>query len=453
MALFLQADVFLQIRDEGVVLCREAVPVHHVLGVAEALALAWLGATGDYQSAAEACGECLPGGERWVARVIERYWTYLGDGPPRPLDPAWLSSLVASRPVFPLLPMSNVKQEAAPACLTWMITLGCNRKCPYCFFNVFHFGADSPAGPPDATFPLADAVRMVKEMAQIGAADLYLTGGEPFLRPDLPEIIEEASRVRVRTHAVTKYLISRPFAARLARAGLTRVTVSIDDHRPREAAALAGSPGYLDEATQTVRALVEAGLDVEVNAVLTKLNVEHLEPLASYVADLNVKRLKISPFISPYPRRLPAENLVTSVKAEKRVEEMQKLFAGRGLEIELGGEQDPTSAVACGSNIVCEIGTRALDVLPDGSVSRCHYLPGVQELKVGSLCTQSILEVWNSPQLRALSQPDRGAYVGTACCSCEGHQACNARGRCYVSSLQSTGQLHAPDAFCSREAH
>ena len=45
---------------------------------------------------------------------------------------------------------------------------------------------------------------MVREMARIGAADLYLTGGEPFLRQDLPELVEEASAVRVRTHAVTK---------------------------------------------------------------------------------------------------------------------------------------------------------------------------------------------------------------------------------------------------------
>ncbi|MET0647655.1 MAG: SPASM domain-containing protein, partial [Pyrinomonadaceae bacterium] len=198
--------------------------------------------------------------------------------------------------------------------------------------------------------------------------------------------------------------------------------------------------------------LVEAGVNVDVNAVLTKLNVDHLEPLASYVESLNVKRLKVSPFVSPYPRRLPAEKLVTSAKAGKHVEELQRRFEGRGLAIELGGEQDPTSEVACGSSIVCEIGTRALDVLPDGSVSRCHYLPGVPDLKVGSLRSQTILEVWNSARLHAMSKPDRDAYAGTDCCSCEGHQACNARGRCYVSSLQNTGRLHAPDAFCTREA-
>jgi len=451
MALFLQEDVSLSIRDESVVLGREGVPVAHVLGIGEALALAWLASTGDYDYAAEACGECLPNGEQWVERVVDRYWTYLGDGPARPLDSLWLERIVSSHPAFPILPMSNVKQEAAPASITWMVTLGCNRKCPYCFFTIFHHAADSVTGPPDATFPLTDAVRMVREMARIGTADLYLTGGEPFLRPDLPEIIEEAHRVRVRTHAVTKYLISPALATRLARAGITSVTVSIDDSRPREAAALAGAPGYLAEATQTVRTLADAGIAVDVNAVLTKINVDHLEMLASYVADLNVTRLKISPFSLPYPSRPPAERLMTDARVETHVARLQELFDGR-LNIELGGEADPTSEVACGSSIVCEIGTRALDVLPDGSVSRCHYLPGVPVLKVGSLCTQSIVEVWNGSRLRALSQPGRDAYEGTACFSCGGHDACNARGRCYVSALQNTTRLHAPDDFCTREA-
>ncbi|HEX2061982.1 MAG TPA: radical SAM protein [Thermoanaerobaculia bacterium] len=450
MALFLQADVSLAMREEGVVLCRDGVPVFHVLGVGEALALAFLGATGDAASATALCAECLPDGARYVDRVVDRYWTYLGDGPARELDPEWLERVTTSRPAFPILPMSNVKQEAAPACITWMVTLGCNRKCPYCFFSVFHHAADAAAGPPDATFPLDDAARMVREMARIGTADLYLTGGEPFLRPDLPEVIEEARRRRVRTHAVTKFLISPAFAARLARAGIDSITVSIDDDRPNQAAALAGAPGYLGEATQTVRNLLDAGIDVDVNAVLTKINVDRLEALAAFVADLGVKRLKISPFSTPYPRRVVAERLVTDARVETHVARLQQLFEGR-LDIELGGEADPTSEVACGSSIVCEIGSRALDVLPDGSVSRCHYLPGMPELAVGSLRTQTILEIWNGKRLRTLAQPPRELYAGTPCFSCAGHDACNSRGRCYVSALQSNAQLHAPDDFCVRE--
>src|SRR5262249_14705813 len=161
--------------------------------------------------------------------------------------------------VFPILPASNIKQEAAPDAVTWMVTLGCNRKCPYCFFDVFDFDGRIPGSPPDATFPLEDSVRMVQEMARIGAADLYLTGGEPLLRRDLTEVIQEATRVRVRTHIATKYSVSPELARRLADAGLSSVTVSLDDARPNMASALAGSPGYFDEALRTIRNLMQVG--------------------------------------------------------------------------------------------------------------------------------------------------------------------------------------------------
>src|SRR2546426_5072023 len=164
MSLYLQPDVELTAEDGSLLLSRRGVPVAHVLGVGEAVALSWLGHTGSFDAALEACMESLPGGATWLHRVVDRYWTYLGDGPPRPLELEWLQRVVRVRPKVPLILGSNVKQDAAPACVTWMVTLGCNRHCPYCFFDVFHFPAGVAASPPDATFTIEDPSRTAREM-------------------------------------------------------------------------------------------------------------------------------------------------------------------------------------------------------------------------------------------------------------------------------------------------
>src|SRR5262249_39830262 len=156
----------------------------------------------------------------------------------------------------------------------------------------------------------------------------------------------------------------------------------------------------------------------------TKVNVDHLDKLAAHVAGLNVPRLKLSAFSTPYPRRLPAEKLVTDRFLQTELEKLRQNFQDRAFEIVLGGSGEPTNSFKCCTSTVCQIGTSALDVLPDGAVSRCHYLPGVSEMRVGSLRAQSILEVWNSMTLKAMVRPDREAYAGTACTSCDGHSRC-----------------------------
>lgn len=446
MKLFLQPDVGFRSLRGWPVLGRQGTRVVHRLRVAEALALTFLGATGDPQVAEELCAQCLPQGNnsQWLARVVDRYWTYLGDGPPRPVDLHWLESLDPDQAHR----QEGVRRETAPAAIIWLVTLACNRRCPYCFYNVTRHAVGRPDSPADATFPLPDAVRMVMEMGQIGAADLYLTGGEPLLRKDLLEIIEAATSAHVRTHLVTKYPVDRHLAQGLGRAGLSFVTVSLDDARSREAAALAGASGYLDEAKTAIAALLEAGIPLEVNAVATRVNVHQLEPLVQLAVALGVPKLTVNAYTLPYPLRPASLRLLpTEVALPDIVHTLQQRY-GHRIALHVGSSAAGAGWEPCSAQAVCDIGLRDLHVLPDGRVTRCRYLPGHDELIVGTLQQQTLLEIWEGTRLATLSSPARSAYDGTACRGCGSFNACNTRGRCYFTALVRAGRLHAPDDFC-----
>lgn len=451
MGLFLQPDVIITSDHRGAILFRQGVRIVHRLNIAEAIALTFLGATGDRRVAEMYCSECLPErkGSQWINRVLNRYWTYLGNGPPRPINFDWLEVLDKDQACIQPGPF----REAAPSAITWLVTLSCNRRCPYCFYDVTYLDVKSPVSPSDATFLLPDVLKMIQEMAQIGAADLYLTGGEPLLRKDLLNIIHVAKSVRVRTHLNTKYPVERRLAQKLAQAGLYSAIVSLDDARPEQAAALAGSPGYLDEAKATITSFLNAGIQTEINVVVTKMNINHLDLLIKLSISLGVHKMNISQFIIPYPQR-PATKCLSppAVNLTDIVDSLRQRYEHRiALKVAGSVASDTAMEKSRGKQTICDVGLQALDVLPDGRVTRCRYLPDHNELVIGSLQRQTLLEIWEGDQLSALNNPDRGIYEDKACTKCGIFDACNNRGRCYLTALTKSGYLYAPDAFCLQE--
>ena len=152
--LFLQPDAQLDLDPGGPRLFRlGTVRPKHDLTIGEAVALNLLAACGELANAKSYCAEVFgqASGTALVDHVVDRFWTYLGDGPPRALDVAWVAEVQADRVRRP------ARRQAAPSAVTWLVTLGCNRKCSYCFYDVTHHAAGRPDSPRDATFPLDDA--------------------------------------------------------------------------------------------------------------------------------------------------------------------------------------------------------------------------------------------------------------------------------------------------------
>ncbi len=422
--------------------------LRHRVSVPEALCLSLLAATNDPAEAGRTVSEWLAddSGPSWVRRVSDRYRSYLSGDSPRPLDLGWIDEVDRARPQT----ADPLDRLAAPAAVTWAVTFFCNRRCAYCCVSVRAHRADADASPPDALLPLPRALRLVDQMALAGAANLYLTGGEPLLRQDLPEIIRAAAERRIRVHLTTKYPIRRCLAETLAEAGLSAAMVSLDDARPERAARLTG-PAYLAEARRAIRELAAAGVPVTVHAVVTRINYDGIGELAELAADLGAVRLTFGPPSFPGLPRKAAKLLPPAIDWPALSEEVSERLAGR-LEVEVTGAPVPVADMAGSGRRICENGARTLDVLPDGRVTLCRLLPDRQDLIVGDLRHQDLAEIWNGTRLRDLVAPPPDRFAGTACDGCGAFDACNRRGRCFLQALEGSGRLFAPDPFCTLDA-
>ena len=130
-----------------------------------------------------------------------------------------------------------------------------------------------------------EIVRIAKVALSLGIARIKLTGGEPLMRQDLPEIVVGiAALPGLRDLSLTTngLLLGGGMAKKLRNCGLRRVNISLPSLNPETYRKLTG--GKLDEAMVGVKAAIEAGFcPVKLNTVVLKdVNVGDIPDLIEY---------------------------------------------------------------------------------------------------------------------------------------------------------------------------
>ena len=115
--------------------------------------------------------------------------------------------------------------ERPLANLRLSVTDRCNLRCQYCMPE-----PDYVWLPREDILHFEEIDRLVDVFLDLGVRKVRLTGGEPLLRKDLPVLIERlAAKRRIEDLAMTtNAVLLAPLAAELKRAGLHRLTVSLD---------------------------------------------------------------------------------------------------------------------------------------------------------------------------------------------------------------------------------
>jgi cyclic pyranopterin phosphate synthase len=109
------------------------------------------------------------------------------------------------------------------------VTDRCNIRCRYCMPE-----EDYVWLPRQSILSFEEIARLVRVFADVGVRQVRITGGEPLLRHDLPRLISSlADSDGIEDIALTTNgLLLARYSAELKRAGLNRITVSLDTLRP-----------------------------------------------------------------------------------------------------------------------------------------------------------------------------------------------------------------------------
>lgn len=149
------------------------------------------------------------------------------------------------------------------------ITDRCNYRCVYC--------RTGNEGAQYAELSFADYLRMVRVCVGQGIEKVRITGGEPLLRRGVVDFVRELSQLRTLDGGKLDIAITTnghllaEMAEPLARAGLGRITVSMDAVDPEKFARITRVQNGAENVLAGIRAARRAGLDpVKVNCVLLR---------------------------------------------------------------------------------------------------------------------------------------------------------------------------------------
>uniref|UniRef100_UPI001CDC46ED GTP 3',8-cyclase MoaA n=1 Tax=Deinococcus detaillensis TaxID=2592048 RepID=UPI001CDC46ED len=151
------------------------------------------------------------------------------------------------------------------------VTDRCNLRCTYCMPREI-FGPDYAFLPREELLSFEEIERLSRLFVELGVQKLRITGGEPLLRRDLPQLIERLSQIEgVDDLAMTTNGLLLPrLAGDLKAAGLQRVTVSLDSLDPETFGKMNGLGVHPDKVLAGIEAALQAGLGVKVNTVVQR---------------------------------------------------------------------------------------------------------------------------------------------------------------------------------------
>ncbi len=271
------------------------------------------------------------------------------------------------------------------------LTENCNNFCNYCY-NPWR----KDRRPSDENYSVAHFQKVIKELIENEVFQLTITGGEPMLRKDmLFEVITYAVSGDIEVSLNSNLtLIDTDTAKRLRSVGVKSVLGSLVSHDRETHNRISGSDSY-DKTIRGIEAIVNEGLPLGINMVVSKQNLTHIYETARLCESLGINHF-FATKLNPSPSKLEQVDLSLSLE-ETKVSLDALLQAKRdfGMKVDVL-EPLPHCAFLDQKyldllNRTCTAGITWVAISPNGSVRSCTHI----ETDYGNVIREGLPIIWS----------------------------------------------------------
>ena len=332
--------------------------------------------------------------------------------------------------------------------LQWHITERCNFRCKHCYQSDDFIKSEMSQS--QLFGVLDDYISFTRKTDLNQWRKLSLTGGEPILKKEFFPLLERASQYKnlglldvlcVMTNGST---MTQEVARRYVELGVNAMQISVEGTEAVNDE-IRGK-GNFRRAVRGAEIIIEHRIPLSFSLTVTKKNVDDIEPLARFAAELGVDGMGIGRLV-PLGRGGEYKDIMLSplevYKMYKEIERVNNGLASSGYNLRVG--------LHCSDELYrtenpsyqthgCSTPYDVFTVLPNGNVVPCRRMP----LVVGNVLKQSFFEIfYGSNKYWYLRNQEN---MNDSCRACRYFKMCKGSGRCLASGY--FNNPFAPDPGC-----
>jgi len=343
--------------------------------------------------------------------------------------------------------------------VVWNITRRCNLKCVHCYAHAKDQVFDNE-------LTTEQGKNLIDDLSQYKVPVLLLSGGEPTIRKDLPELaayaIEKGMRAVISTNGT---LITQQMARVLKDIGLSYVGISLDGMEKIHDR-FRGVKGAFRSALEGIKNCQDAGIKVGLRFTINKFNVDEIENVFKLLEDMDIPRACFYHLVYAGRGSKLVEEDLTHDETRKAVDlimDLTKKLHDKGKEKEILTVDNHADGPYIYLRLLKEDPKRAAEVLEllkmnegnnsgrgigciswDGEVYADQFW---RHHSFGNVQKRPFSEIWtdtSEPLMKKLKEKKK--YVKGRCAKCRWLDVCAGNFRVRAEAV--TGDAFAPDPAC-----
>ncbi len=337
--------------------------------------------------------------------------------------------------------------------VAWEITRNCNLNCVHC-------RAAATNGPYKGELDTGACLRLLDQIARTGEPIVILTGGEPLLRPDIFEIARYGTDKGLRmVMASNGTLVTKANAAKMATAGIRRISISIDGATAEFHDRFRAVDGAYESALRGIQNATRAGIEFQINTTITRANLDQIPMIHELAIDLGAAAHHIFLLVPTGRGKYIADQEIIAEEYEstlnwfydQREKSPMQLKATcaphyyRILRQRASDEGKSVTFKTPGLDAVtrgCLGGTGFCFISHTGIVQPCGFL----HVNSGDVTKTPFDTIWESSEVFTRLRDFK--RLSGKCGDCEYKHVC---GGCRARAFEATGDYMAAEPLCSYE--